>query len=417
MLGQNWLQKELQARGHHVFSISTTSDSVDLKLPPEQYAVVDLIKSTPFEFDRVVYWDNSLTPWVTNLSELRTPSLYCAVDTHLHHRWQPQFSAVFDKVVVAQRDFVPLFLPFSPEAEWLPLWATLPPPAVLGERGIDVSFVGNLDAVNHPERVRFFEEFGKLQEISLLRGDYRDHYSHSKIVLNHCVAGDLNFRVFEAMSCGAVAVTPRIENGLTELFAQGQEIVCYENGSAEDAARVVKELLTAPERLEKIAAHGRDKVLKLHLSEHRALKLEQILQSLAHSVKPLHYYGGAYGNMVSFLTANPPESKPAMRSYLAAKTDLKRVTEVSNREQTGVVIILTEYTARNEGPEYALTFLEHFRRISPENKVIQLAIVEKLLQLDRRERAVEVARQLSSDPEAVCNNVKAEMEKALREMS
>jgi hypothetical protein len=414
LLGQNWLQQELQERGHQVFSISTTSSSTDLKLPQEQYSMVDLLKSTPFEFDCLVYWDNSVTPWVTNLTECRRPMLYYAVDVHLHHRWQPQFSAVFDKVLVAQRDFLPLFYRFSPEAEWMPLWATLKPPQVELPREITVSFVGNLDAVNHPERVAFFDKVKQDLELSLLRGDYRETYARSKMVLNHSVSGDLNFRVFEAMSCGAALVTPRIENGLLELFEEGRDLICYQDGSAEDAVARIKELLSGG--YEQIARNARAKVEALHLSTNRALQLETYLENLTHSPKPLHYYGGAYGNMVSFLTAEPPESKPAMRSYLAAKADLMRVSEISNREQTGVVIILTEYTARNEGVEYALTFLEHFRRKSPENRVIKLAIVQKLLQLGRKERAVELAAEVSTDPARTCEDIHREMELALGEM-
>ena len=45
-------------------------------------------------------------------------------------------------------------------------------------------------------------------------------YSESKIVLNASINGDLNMRVFEALTSGALLVTDRIENGLDTLFAQ-----------------------------------------------------------------------------------------------------------------------------------------------------------------------------------------------------
>jgi len=45
--------------------------------------------------------------------------------------------------------------------------------------------------------------------------------SRCKIVLNLPLADDLNFRTFEAMSCGALLLTPKIANGQEVLFREG----------------------------------------------------------------------------------------------------------------------------------------------------------------------------------------------------
>lgn len=43
--------------------------------------------------------------------------------------------------------------------------------------------------------------------------------------------GELNFRVFQAMACGAAVLTEATDNGLDELFTVGLEVLTYPRGA------------------------------------------------------------------------------------------------------------------------------------------------------------------------------------------
>ena len=91
----------------------------------------------------------------------------------------------------------------------------------------DVSFVGSLDARLHPDRVALLDALRGRLPLHVAEGPYADVFTHSRIVLNQTVRGDLNARVFEALACGALLLTERTGNGLLDLFADGEELVTY----------------------------------------------------------------------------------------------------------------------------------------------------------------------------------------------
>src|SRR5207302_1696841 len=62
---------------------------------------------------------------------------------------------------------------------------------------------------------------------SYLQEEIPEIYSRAKIVINLPLADDLNFRVFEALSCGALLLTRRIANGQELLFKEDVHYVAF----------------------------------------------------------------------------------------------------------------------------------------------------------------------------------------------
>jgi spore maturation protein CgeB len=78
-------------------------------------------------------------------------------------------------------------------------------------------------------------------------------FSRAKVVFNCSLAGDLNMRVFEALSCGSFLVTDRAANGLEDFFADGEHLALYDDNTLE---QVIAASLEDPGRREEIAARA-----------------------------------------------------------------------------------------------------------------------------------------------------------------
>jgi len=407
LLGQDWLQRELQADGHEVVSASVTNRRCNLFVTQPGLSFVELLTKLPGGFvpDRIIYWDDSTVPWITGLEESEIPKLFFAVDTHQHHQWHPQFSSVFDKTLVAQKDFLSLFRDYSPEPAWMPLWATCTALAAAPVRDLDLVFVGTVDPVLHPERAKFFGAVNQKVPLSILSGDYLEPYSRAKIILNQVVNGDLNFRVFEALSSGALLVTPKIENGLLELFEDKKEIVCYENGNAEDAIEKIEYYLRNDKEREQIAEKGNQKALSLHQSKNRVERIVAELDGLTNLKPANRAYGAAFSYLAGFVTCNSQAIPWGKSLFIQGSKALKTVKGLSTKEQTGTAVIYAHFQREFCGIYNGIEFLRALQANSPANRAVTLSLMRELMTSDQRAAAIEEARKLSDNPEGLCMQV------------
>jgi len=247
-----------------------------------------------FAPDRLVYHDDSNPiPYLLGLDQSPIPTLFYSVDCHLHFAVHPQISGLFDQVLCAQADYVPRYARYCQRAAWFPLWARYIEP-LDSTKTIDACFRGNLDPAMHPQRATFFAELQRFVPINVEVGPYRKTYASAKIVVNHAVREDLNFRVFEILGCGALAITPNIGNGMGELFTDGQDIVTYRDGDAADAAAKIQYYLQHEDERARIAAAGYNRCVLLHSEDIRARQLEEHLLRLQVSRRPRAQFGAAY---------------------------------------------------------------------------------------------------------------------------
>jgi len=174
----------------------------------------------------------------------------------------------FDAVFIAQKEFVSAFRQAGCRyVNWLPLACDAEMHNSSSKaRPYDVGFVGQLG-------MRGSQRYEILSSVlpKYRTNDYLKYYppwemgaiySQSKIVLNASINGDVNMRVFEAMASGALLVTDRIGNGLSELFQEGTHYIGYSTIS-EALERIGYFLEKSTER-EHIASAGQQVVLENH---------------------------------------------------------------------------------------------------------------------------------------------------------
>lgn len=273
--------------GTHDFSGHLRNEGFDaVFVPMAQPRVFDwdgVCRETGMEPDVLVYSDRSFPPVFVGVE--RYPCLTCfyVVDSHIHS-WYPIYAHAFDARAVSLRDHLPGYRdPNQPGGTlWLPAFPRdqdRPTPNV--EQEWDVVFVGKVDAETTPLRKVFLDELQRLLpgRVHLARGRYAALYPRARIVLNIAERGDLNFRVFEALACGACLLTPRIGHGQDELFPPGECLEVYENLDAVDAAARIEALLADPARRQALAETGYAEIERAHRIRHRAASLAAFLRS------------------------------------------------------------------------------------------------------------------------------------------
>ncbi len=204
------------------------------------------------------------------IEELPIPRLYWAIDVHLNFYWQRHYARLFDLVLAAQKDYVPLFEADGVAARWLP-WGI--DPQLFHDHGrartTNLAFVGMVDA-NRPKRAAVVAElrrrfglatFGEDAAHRLPEHEMAAVFSAAKIVVNESVFGDVNFRTFEAMACGALLLTERVGNGLLDLFTPGEHLAVY---TPDDLVDQIAHYLASRRERETIAAAGCELVSTRH---------------------------------------------------------------------------------------------------------------------------------------------------------
>lgn len=285
------LVRDLRALGCTVLDISGSDKRADIHIerPLFYKGLAALLDSRGFRPDVVIWMDQGNLPMVFGLEALDCVVLGYTIDDYCNP-WHVPFSACFDAVFVAQRDYVSLF-----EAEnlprptrWTPLFCDYERDIDTGaDRDIPVSFVGTLNPRNIPDRFPFLESFRKHHPLYTKQGDYRPVFQRSRIVLNQSAIGELNFRVFEALGCGAACLTEDTDNGLADIFTIGETMLPpYSKGNVASAESIARKMLARPEELATIAKAGRDLVRSEHTSRSRVAMLLEWAQVLAREGAP-----------------------------------------------------------------------------------------------------------------------------------
>ena len=268
---------EFKKKGHNVLSIGPLKEcdlKVDTLLSPKK--LIDFLKIKNFKPDIVIWNDICRLPSVLGFEMLPCITIGYSIDQYCNP-WHIPFFSIFDCVFIAQKDYINLFKKQErpQKIDWLPLFFN--PKFAFKEdkeRDILVSFVGTIEGSINKERANFLKNFSKYIPIVIKQGNYQPVYSRSKIVLNQSAAGELNFRIFEAMACGATLLTENVNNGLSELFEINEEILVYKRGDFLDAVKIANKWLNS-DKLDSIADAGYKKVVKYHSAERR---VERILK-------------------------------------------------------------------------------------------------------------------------------------------
>lgn len=310
ILGHAYLAAALRALGHNVVTASPNA-GVDIKISHPLYWGRLKRALAGFNPDVLLYLDDGNLPVLIDPQDVPCASIFYSIDTYCNP-WHVCYGHGFDLVLVAQKDFVPLFTDDGQQAAWFPLFNIAPQAEGEKIRTIPVAFVGTLGHKNNQDREPFLHAFAKLAPLTIKSGDYRPIFAKSLIALNQTAFSEVNFRCFEAMACGCALLTEQCGNGLAELFLEGETILPpYPRGNARLAAMIACKYLAEPELLARIANAGRQHVEKCHSAGARAATLcelcppllEQAQGRLALAPQRQAYVRAAFGMIGAELTA------------------------------------------------------------------------------------------------------------------
>ena len=214
-----------------------------------------------------------------------TACLLC--DTHCDLDLRLRLARFFDHVFLYQRNYLQFFTEHPPDhVHWHPYACDLEffhPLKV--ERDLDVALIGQVT----PERRRILSTLAQSYRINeqhyYWQKEISGVYSRAKIVLNLPNADDLNFRTFEALSCGALLLTRRIENGQELLFQEGEHYAAY-GDEPELFAKVAYYLSHEKERAA-MAAAGLEEVRQRHRLEQRIPEILDRIIKKPEAVAPI----------------------------------------------------------------------------------------------------------------------------------
>ena len=402
IFNQDWFAPELRELGHEVITCGSEAH-LDYRIPCGTNHLDSVLSSlNGFLPERILWHDNSMpTILMTGLESTTIPVVLYSVDTFHHHTMHTFMAEVFDHVLVAQKDYVEKFKDCGTPASWLPLWAPRFVESSEDKRW-PVSFVGNLNAKLNPRRVKFFEELKHRVPIHITHGNYWEVFPFSEIVVNQTVMGDLNFRVFEAMMCGALVLTERTPNGLFDLFREGEHIVTYSPDSVDEATERVSQLLQRPEQLRQIARAGREEILKKHLPKHRAQTVHELLSTITKRkpAKDRHFRAMVNHVITSLMYVRSTGRHmpiPLTASIVAAQHGLSAGEELTN-SQAGYLIkacyAYNEMTQTNLGTD----LIAHFATTMPQQEIVVLSAIRNLLNSGRKIEAETIASRISHAP-------------------
>jgi hypothetical protein len=168
-----------------------------------------------------------LIPW--GIERAPFPSACIIGDTHRSLRPRLRLARFFDHVFVYQRNHVEAFREHRPNhVRWLPYACDLNVFRDLGlHRDVDVAFVGKLEGCRRSILAELGRRWCVNEQRYYLQHEIAEVYSRARIVINLPVNGDLNFRFFEALSCGAMLLTARATNGQERLFKEGVHYAAF----------------------------------------------------------------------------------------------------------------------------------------------------------------------------------------------
>lgn len=224
--------------------------------------------------DIFIYGDCSVPPFVRDIESFPCATVFYAIDTHIHS-WYPRYAQAFDLCCVAMRDHLSTFAGHRLDAEqilWLPLFAKDHDRRIEthDDSRYEVVFVGKNDPLLTPGRHKLLHQLDGKVPLTVLQGRYDELYARAKLVLNVSEHGDLNFRVFETLGCGACLVTPRVGHGLLDLFSDGKELFTYDADDLTHLVALIRELLANEARRREVADAGLAAVTGKHRAADRA---------------------------------------------------------------------------------------------------------------------------------------------------
>ncbi len=271
--------------GHEVVTVSapsraSTDDKVDTFVGYAARTSVEELQRHLGKIDLFLYVEPlGLIPEGIERAPFTTAAVLCDMHNNLASRLR--LSRFFDHLFLYQRNYIGAFKEHPEEhVHWMPFACdTEFVRPVVTPRDLDVAFVGKLVSKHH-ERHRITNEIARRWSFNPQRyypqAEIPQIYSRARIVLNLPLKDDLNFRTFEAMSCGALLLTKRVANGQEVLFEEGRHFAAF--STEEELYDKIAYYLSHEDERARIAAAGLAEIQTKHTLQ---LRLMQLLKTIA----------------------------------------------------------------------------------------------------------------------------------------
>lgn len=217
------------------------------------------------------------------LEDFECPAVYWSIDTHLNFFWQRFYARNFDLVLTTQKSWAGRFQKMcGTSAAWLPWFGRNRAWTPWDKRDVEVSFVGRI--TEHRVIRAWMADFLQKEYQADIRENMSfarmlDHYSRTRFVPNESIAGEINFRLFEAACCGALVLNQKLMEDIQDLYEPGKEIVVFEH--VLELKDWLDFLRKKPEAARQMAFRAWNRTRQEHLPGHRVESLMQAALSCA----------------------------------------------------------------------------------------------------------------------------------------
>jgi hypothetical protein len=279
-LGHEFFAPELRRNGFRVLNLPFIMGRV--------YYWPDILAASKGEIpEALVLADASCPPFVLGVEDFPCLTAFFVVDSHVHS-WYPLYAQAFDLALVTLGQHLENFArgrldagrilhspPFALEKHQ--------PPDPMPEKEWDLVFAGTLLAKRNPERYAFMAELKRRFPSLHITGDpFAGVYPRARLVLNES-RGELNYRVFEALSHKSCLLTPDIGEAVREVFVDGKELFLYPPHDVDAVIALAERLLADAPLRERVAGAGFAAVNARHRGRHRARDAAAWLLGFLHS--------------------------------------------------------------------------------------------------------------------------------------
>lgn len=256
---------------------------LDLKPKPGACNLPQLLEEQGFSPDAIIQQE-TLGPRILLCGLEHVPCLkvYWSIDTHLNVFWQEEYARMFDLTLSTQKVWAEILVRRGLNAAWLPWFGIRLPWTPWRKRPRPLAFIGRITR-HRPSRQRFATFLQKRFSLEPVQDvgfhDMLKVYQQSRLAPNETIAGEINFRIFEAGSCGCLVFNQAGIPGLEELLVPDREIVFYSH--VLDLAARMSHFLDRPAEAERMAKAAWARIQEEHLPLHRARSLLALARNLS----------------------------------------------------------------------------------------------------------------------------------------
>lgn len=266
------LAAAFQELGHDVLNLTPKPGIRDLpQLLIEKNFVPDIVIQQETLGPRIL---------LHGLETLKCAKVFWSIDTHLNTFWHEEYARLFDLTLSTQKRWAEyLHAQGVGRTGWLPWFGRRLPWVPWKNRSRQISFVGRITE-HRPSRKRFVaflrERFGlePIQDVTF--DEMLNVYRQTCLAPNEAIFGEINFRLFEAASCGCLVFNQSGISGLEDILTPDREIVVFSH--ALDLGAKITRCLKGPAQAESMAKAAWARIQEEHLPLHRAHSLLAMAQ-------------------------------------------------------------------------------------------------------------------------------------------